>query len=240
MDAIKQSLLSFFKRRLGDALSLPRLFEFGIVLDWLEPKRGEKICDIACGGGELSLKLARKGCEVYGIDFSRDFIKSAGGSKKKRDVRCEFVVGDAECLPFRSGFFDKVVSNCSLEHFHNDTRALQEMRRVLKPNGILVLTVDSLSYPNIKMDTIRMHRSVASVVNYYSRESLGEKLEKAGFEIVSGKYYLASPLSIFLWEWGVKSKYGSWWKILSGISYPLCLFSDRLYAGKAQGGCGLL
>ena len=65
-------------------------------------------------------------------------------------IRCEFVVGDADHLPYKSGYFDKIVCNCSLEHFQNDIKALKEMNRILKQNGYIVLTFDSLSYPKTK------------------------------------------------------------------------------------------
>ena len=45
-----------------------RQIEWQNMLEWLDPKEGEKIFDIDCGGGELSLKIAEKGCEVYGLE----------------------------------------------------------------------------------------------------------------------------------------------------------------------------
>jgi len=49
--------------------------EWRFVFKLLNPQKGDKICDIACGGGTLSLKIAEKGCEVHGIDISEFMIK---------------------------------------------------------------------------------------------------------------------------------------------------------------------
>ena len=127
-----------------------RLIEWRFVFKLLDPQKGDKICDIACGGGALSLKIAEKGCEVHGIDISEFMIKKAKKFAMIENIRCEFVVGDAEHLPYKSGYFDKIVCNCSLEHFQNDIKALKEMNRILKQNGYIVLTFDSLSYPKTK------------------------------------------------------------------------------------------
>jgi len=209
--------------------------EFPIALAWLEPKGGEKICDVACGDGELSFKIARKGCTVYGIDLSQEAIKRA---RTLSSDNIEFIVGNALYLPYHSAVFDKVVCNSSLEHFQDDISALMEVSRVLKTNGVLVLTVDTCSYPNMESEIIEAHRKVSFVINYYTCESLKEKLEKTGFRLVCSKHYLNSPISFSLWKMGVKLRYNLSWVILSIICYPLCLLSDRLF-GRAEGGCGL-
>ena len=68
------------------------------MLDWLEPKEGEKILDIACGGGALSLKIAEKSCEVYGVDISEDTINSAKRLAEREKIACAFEIGSAEGL----------------------------------------------------------------------------------------------------------------------------------------------
>ena len=54
-----------------------RQIEWRNILEWLDLKEGERILDVACGGGTLSLKIAEKGCEVHGIDLSQGAINSA-------------------------------------------------------------------------------------------------------------------------------------------------------------------
>jgi ubiquinone/menaquinone biosynthesis C-methylase UbiE len=85
-----------------------------------------------------------------------------------------------EVLPYPDNFFDKIVSNCSLEHFNDDTKALNEMSRVLKPGGIVVLTVDSLSYPGTKDELRKLHAKIAYVVNYYTFYHIMQEFNERG------------------------------------------------------------
>jgi ubiquinone/menaquinone biosynthesis C-methylase UbiE len=219
-------------------INLSRLMEFSIILKWIGKGHGERIGDIACGGGDLSLKLAKRGYTIYGLDLSREAIERTRIISKK-NKNCKFISGDAECMPYHDAIFDNVVCNCALEHFREDLRALKEMRRVLKPSGILILTCDSFSYPNIKKGILDLHRKNAFVVNYYTYDSLKERLESIGFEISDYKYYLNSFLSSIFFIHGIKIKwYGISWLFLSFIGYPLCILSDKCF-GKKDCGYGL-
>jgi ubiquinone/menaquinone biosynthesis C-methylase UbiE len=80
-----------------------------------------------------------------------------------------------------------------LEHFKDDIKALKEMNRVLKPNGSVVLTTDSFTYP-ISDELKEMHRKIAYVVNYYTPEKLKEQFEISGFEMNQSKYLLNSRI----------------------------------------------
>jgi ubiquinone/menaquinone biosynthesis C-methylase UbiE len=212
-----------------------RRIEWRNMLEWLDPKEGERILDIACGGGVLSLKIAEKGCEVYGVDLSKDAIKYAEHLAEREGITCEFVVGSAEDLPYPDGYFDKVICSSSLEHFKDDIRALKEMHRVLKPNGSVVLTTDSFNYP-ISEELKEMHREIAYVVNYYTLETLKERFEIAGFEMNRSKYLLNSRITSFFFKIGIKKKWsGISWMIISFFAYPLCLVSDRLFAKRDKG-----
>lgn len=76
-----------------------RQIEWRSMLEWLDPKEGERILDVACGGGTLSLKIAERGCVVHGIDISEDVIKYAKPRLERGGIACEFEVGNAEDLP---------------------------------------------------------------------------------------------------------------------------------------------
>ena len=70
------------------------------MLEWLDPKEGERILDVACGPGQLSLKIAERGCEVCGIDRGEYGIHIARYLAKRLKVAAEFEVGNAEDLPY--------------------------------------------------------------------------------------------------------------------------------------------
>ena len=180
-------------------------------------------------GGALSLKIAEKGCEVYGINLSKNAIKCAKRLSEREKIACEFEVGRAEDLPSPIGHFDKIVCSSSLEHFKNDLKALKEMHRVLKPDGSIVLTTDSFTYPTSD-DLKEKHREIAYVVNYYTQETLKERLKSSGFEMLRSKYLLNSRITSFFFKVGIKIRWsGILWMAISIIVYPLCLISDKLF-----------
>ena len=212
-----------------------RRIEWRNMLKWLDPKEGERILDIACGGGNLSLKIAEKGCEVYGVDISEVAINSAKHLAEREKMVCKFEIGSAEDLPYPDRYFDKVICSSSLEHFKDDIKALKEMHRVLKPNGTVVLTTDSFTYP-IRDELKEKHREIAYVVNYYTAEKLKERFEIAGFEMRRSKYLLNSRITSFFFKIGIKKKWsGISWMVISFIAYPLCLVSDRLFGDEDKG-----
>ena len=102
-------------------------------------KKGE-ILDIGCGPGLLAKEFASRSAKFFvkGIDTSPEAIKMA--KKHCKSLRnTDFVVGDASSLPFPESSFNLVVCKDSLHHFGDIKKALKEMKRVLKPNGILYI-----------------------------------------------------------------------------------------------------
>jgi len=90
--------------------------------------------------------LARRARQVIGIDLSTRVAKAAG--------RPLALASDVTSLPFCDGIFDVVVSNSTLDHFDSTDQirvALDEIHRVIRPGGVLVLTLDNLSNPLIAL-----------------------------------------------------------------------------------------
>ena len=212
-----------------------RRIEWRTMLEWLDQKEGERILDVACGGGTLSLKIAEKGCKVHRIDVSEDAINSAKRLAEREGIACEFEVGSAEDLPYPNRCFDKVVCSSSLEHFKDDIKALKEMCRVLKPNGSVALTTDSFIYP-IEDELKEMHRRIAYVVHYYTPKKLKERFEIAWFEMNRNKYLLSSRITRFFFKRGIELRWsGILWIVISFFAYPLCVVSDRLFGAQEEG-----
>jgi SAM-dependent methyltransferase len=91
--------------------------------------------DIGCGSGELLLRLKELGCNAYGVDI--DEITSKYLSETMgRDVD--------NGTPFQAYFFEVVVMRHSLEHVHNPVNALQEIKRIMRPNGRLIIGVPNI------------------------------------------------------------------------------------------------
>jgi demethylmenaquinone methyltransferase/2-methoxy-6-polyprenyl-1,4-benzoquinol methylase len=102
------------------------------------PVSGARILDIGCGTGDLSLACARLGF-VAGCDFCAPMLV-LGKQKIARAARPHAVgllEADALCLPFADASFDAVVSAFVVRNLVNIEQGLQEMRRVLRPQGVL-------------------------------------------------------------------------------------------------------
>lgn len=234
MQQVKNYTIHLVYKMIGTPNFIRRI-EWRRMLEYLDPKVGERVLDIACGGGELSLKVAERGCEVCGIDISESGIKHAKRLAEREGITCDFRVGNAEDLPYPDGYFDKIVCSSSLEHFGDDIKALNEMHRVLKPDGTVVLTTDSFTYP-ISDELKNVHRKIAHVVNYYTRETLKERFEIAGFEMRKSEYLLNSWLTSLFFNFGIKIKWsGKLWMAISFVAYPFCLMSERLFGAKDKG-----
>ncbi|MCL0036170.1 class I SAM-dependent methyltransferase [Dehalococcoidia bacterium] len=96
------------------------------------------VLDVACGAGTGSKYLVSKGAnKVVGVDISEDAIGKAK-MWNERGNRTQFVLSDAESLPFLSHFFDVVISFETIEHLKEPERFLLECKRVIKKGGIFI------------------------------------------------------------------------------------------------------
>lgn len=218
--------------------SFIKLIEARIWREFLIAREGERICDIACGTGISTVELANKGCQVIGIDINKESIKVVKSVSSQK--RCHFLVGKAESLPFKSGCFDKVICICSLEHFDDDLAALEEMNRVLKSGGLLILTVDSFTWLSQRSQRLKdIAKNLFHCVNFYSLNSLSEKLEAKGFQVEKARYFLNSSISAFFFELWVKLYFNKLlvkaFDIFFPITYGLSIFSEKMFGSKERG-----
>lgn len=100
-----------------------------------------KILDIGCGTGQFPEVLyhAMPGAQVFGLDLVRGMLEGGLGRWNTYQQRVIPVQGDSEKLPFADGTFDVLTCANSFHHYPNQAQAIQEMSRVLKPGGVLML-----------------------------------------------------------------------------------------------------
>lgn len=104
-------------------------------------RQGALVLDVGCGTGyttQAVLKKLKHG-EVIGIDMTPQQLSKAARRFEPENLRLSLSRGDAENLPFKGDTFDAIVSVGALEYFPNPKRALQEIARVAKPRGKVVV-----------------------------------------------------------------------------------------------------
>jgi ubiquinone/menaquinone biosynthesis C-methylase UbiE len=107
------------------------------LLPELEP--GLDLLDVGCGPGTITIDLARRVAPgaVLGIDRAADVVAQAAATGAAAAVPVEFAVGDVYALDRPDASFDVVHAHQVLQHLTDPVAALRELRRVLRPGGLL-------------------------------------------------------------------------------------------------------
>lgn len=157
----------------------------------LLPNNAKDILDVGCGTGIfegiLLLYEDKSGMNITGIDGSPKCIEVA---KSKQIPNAVFLCGDAESLPFRDNSFDCCLLIEVIEHISDKWSAVKELKRVLKPGGILIITT-----PNKRDIVLRMHNLLMNLImkltkrrvihkdEYLSTQELLALVEGAGLNV---------------------------------------------------------
>jgi demethylmenaquinone methyltransferase / 2-methoxy-6-polyprenyl-1,4-benzoquinol methylase len=113
------------------------------LLEMSQGRSGEHALDLCCGTGDVAFALAARGMQVTGLDFSEPMLAVARqrshlqNSHTKTTVR--FLKGDAQNIPFPDNTFDVVAISYGLRNLADLNLGLQEMKRVAKPGGRLLV-----------------------------------------------------------------------------------------------------
>jgi len=102
---------------------------------------GLDLLDVGCGPGTITVDLARRvaPARVIGIDRASDVLKQARALAGAQNTSIEWHVGDVYDLPFPAASFDVIHAHQVLQHLADPVRALKEMRRVLRPGGVVAV-----------------------------------------------------------------------------------------------------
>lgn len=122
-------------------VTVEHLHRYAIVNDFVS---GKKVLDIASGEGYGSYLLAEKAFEVIGVDIDFETIENAKLKYSKNNLR--FLVGRADKIPVDSNSIDVVVSFETIEHHDKHNEMLSEIKRVLKDDGVLVMSSPDKKY----------------------------------------------------------------------------------------------
>ncbi len=108
------------------------------LVDGLDPRPGKRVLDVATGTGMVAFALARRGCEVTGLDQSEEMLGRARAKlagEPDLAARVSFVRGQAERLPFADAQFDALSFTYLLRYVDDPARTMAELARVVRPGG---------------------------------------------------------------------------------------------------------
>jgi demethylmenaquinone methyltransferase/2-methoxy-6-polyprenyl-1,4-benzoquinol methylase len=104
----------------------------------LELQPGQWVLDLAAGTGVSTVEIGRGGARAVACDFSLGMLRAGRGNRRRRDA-VPFVAGDATRLPFATGAFDAATISFGLRNVSDVRQALDELARVVRPGGRLVV-----------------------------------------------------------------------------------------------------
>jgi SAM-dependent methyltransferase len=167
------------------------------IFEWIAPQDDDLILDIPCGRGfYLNMFRYVSKCRLVGADIDQEIIEKA-----RRNVGHlpDLMLNRASiyALPYSDNTFDAVILSEVLEHLDDDVAGLREVYRVLKPGGIVAITVPNADYPfwwdpiNKTLETLlqtHIHRGPlagiwANHVRLYTRPELRDSVLAARFTI---------------------------------------------------------
>ena len=145
-------------------------------------RKGAKILDGGAGtGGIVPYLLEAIGPEgsIWAVDFAEEMVK-IGRKKFQKESRVIFELASVEDLPYMDRFFDQIVCFGAFPHFEDQGKALQEMNRVLKPQGTLIIA-HALSSVALRSH----HQNCAPVSKDFLPEEaeMRSLMERAGFQL---------------------------------------------------------
>src|ERR1035437_3295480 len=106
----------------------------------LDVVAGKGVLDLACGEGYGSFLMASVAAKVTGVDVSAEAVKHANSNYAIKANNLKFQKGSAASLKLRDASFDVVVSFETIEHLDEQSKMLAEIRRVLRPDGVLIIS----------------------------------------------------------------------------------------------------
>ncbi|MEU4328239.1 class I SAM-dependent methyltransferase [Nonomuraea dietziae] len=165
---------------------------------------GIRVLDLGCGGGRHAFEALRRGADVVAFDMDQselDGVKSMFAAMEETGEAAgtgETVQGTALDMPFEDNSFDRVIAAEVLEHIHEDTTAMREILRVLKPGGLAAVTVPAFLPERISWALSEdYHTAPGGHIRIYTLAELKAKLKATGFKV--GPHHFAHGLHAPYW-----------------------------------------
>lgn len=178
---------------------------------------GKTVLDFGCGNGAQTCEFAQTGSHIFAVDLAFADLQTLRQQLERQHLASIIPLQyDGSHLPMASGSFDLVLSFEVLEHVHDEATVLREWRRVLKPNGEIVISVPNKGWifethganlrglpwhrvPFFSYLPHFLHRRLARA-RIYRRRDIVQLLQKHAFEVLRTEYIMA-PLDVVKTPW---------------------------------------
>ncbi|MBI2564756.1 class I SAM-dependent methyltransferase [Candidatus Woesearchaeota archaeon] len=204
-----------------------------LALNWI-PNMCGNLLDCGCSTGKYVASFAKKVESAYGIDPNEEFIKKA---RTKYNNIC-FKVAYLENLPFKSDFFNTITALEVIEHVQDDKKAVDEIYRVLKKGGTLILTTPNkglfsfLDQDNYVHLTVKYAPFLYKVAYFIKKRKWLKELKlNPGYENKHRHYSLKDLKKLLDNKFEIKQVFRSG-LILAPLSANLKLFITTLFGDK--------
>lgn len=173
-----------------------------VVLEYLEMAPGDRVLDCGCGlGWFLKVIGELTECSLFGTDFDAPRLRTAA---KEMGARAPVAASDILHMPYGDATFDKIVLSEVLEHVPDDRGALLEVKRILKPGGLVAITVPNHDYP-LLWDPINWTRERLGLApiregffgglwtdhqRLYTRDSIADLVRGAGLAVEDARQFV--------------------------------------------------
>jgi len=154
------------------------------LLEKIKPVPGKVMVDVSCGRGKLAAYARKRGLRVIGLDFSLSALKVAQHS----DPELDLIVSDGEQIALKAQIADYVTHIGNLEHYQNPNIGVQEVARLLKPDGTAVILLPNGFSIVGNIQHVRKTGQVFDdgqpIQRYNTREGWQELLEANGLSVI--------------------------------------------------------
>ena len=177
----------YYKEASQSEASLARLRSirdstFRIARQYNRDKSSLDVADIGCGAGSLSLLWAELGHKLHGLDVNEPLLTVARSRAIEKNFDIDFRLGSATKLPWSSGSMDVCLLLELLEHVSDWESCLEECVRVLRPNGVLVVTTSNVLCPKQQEFNLPLYSWYPALLKrYFERLAVTTRPDLANF-----------------------------------------------------------
>ncbi len=155
------------------------------IVRLFKKRKVKRVLDLGCGSGRHSIYLAKKGLELHGLDIAEEGLKITRAWAKKEKVRVRLKRGSIYArFPYADDSFDAVISVQVINHgrIEDIRRTVQEIERVLRPGGLIFITVPQAYKTKVRLIAPRTYVPLTGweegVVHYlFSKSSLRKEFK---------------------------------------------------------------